>query len=147
MTVTVAKSTIYENIYKNFYDLTVAISGFTNIVFPAYHDTVYDATADYPIVIINSPEISWDTHTFGKNVYEGTIMIEVFQTTPKGAEEYSSDIANQIETSKGTLSDVGLRQVRQISTTSDQAPQGKIKLFYMALIYEFKFYASKTANY
>ena len=38
MTVTIAKSTVIENIYKNFYDLIVAITGFTTIVYPEFPD-------------------------------------------------------------------------------------------------------------
>ncbi len=144
MTVTVAKATIYENIYKNFYDIIVAISGFTNIVFPEFHDTLYDKTGDYPVVIISSPDIGWDQFTFGKNVYEGTIVVDIYQTTPKGADEFSSDVADQIETSKDTLSTVGLREVKLASTATDQIPQGKIKLFLKSLTFEYKFYASKT---
>ena len=43
MTVTVNKETILKNIFKNFYDLIVAISGFSTIVWPTYPDNVLNA--------------------------------------------------------------------------------------------------------
>lgn len=144
---TVAKATLLENIYKEFYDLLVAITGFSTIVYPVFPDVEEDATADYPIVIINSPEISWDTFTFGQNVSEGSITIDIYQTTAKDADLYASDVQDKIETSKGTLADVGLRQVHLTSTSSDMAPHGKIKVFLKSLTFEYKFYFSKTAAY
>ena len=73
MVVQISKSTVMSNIYKCFYDLVVAISGFTSIVYPTFPDVVKDSKDDYPIVIINSPEIDWSTFTFGKGIIkEGT---------------------------------------------------------------------------
>ncbi len=147
MTITVSKATVIENIFKNFYDLVAAITGFTTIVYPTFPDVEKDATGDYPIVIINSPEISWDTFTFGLNVLEGSITVDIYQTTAKDADLYASDVSNQIEVSKDTLADMGLRQVHLASTSSDMAPHGKIKVFLKSLTFEYKFYSAKTFAY
>ena len=144
MTVQVSKASVFENIFKNFYDIISAISGFSNIVYPTFPETVLDAKADYPVVVINPPEISWDTFTFGKNMTEGTIAIDVYRTTPKDSDLYASDISDQIETSKTTLAGVGLQMVTLESSTANQIPHGKIKVFMQTLIFNYKFTSVKT---
>ena len=140
----IAKSTVIENIYKEFYDLINAISGFSNTVFPVFPEVVKDATADYPLVIIDSPDISWDTFTFGKNVLNGNIDISVYTTVPKDTDQNTSKVNDKIESSKSTLATAGLRQVNLESTTSDMVPHGKIKVHIKTLTFVFKFYSNKT---
>ena len=138
------KSTIVSNIFKNFYDLVVAISGFTTIVYPTFPDVVKDSKDDYPIVIINSPEIDWSTFTFGKGMVEGEIMVDVYTTTPSDTDSKASAVSNKIETSKFTLAGVGLKQVDMERTRSDNAQKGKIKVFLKTLTFKFKYYYTKT---
>lgn len=144
MTVTIAKSTIFENIHRNFYDLITAISGFSTIVYAEYPSKVLDAKGDYPVIIVNPANLSWDTFTFGKNMLEGTVDIDIYTNTPKETDEKSSDINIAIEEGKTDLADVGLRQVRLDSTTNDVVLQGKIKVHIRTLTFAFKFYFDKT---
>lgn len=143
----VVTTTVVENIYKNFYDLIDAISGFSGTVFPAFHDSDVVNKTDYPIIVIGSPEISWSPHTFGKNVLQGTIAIDVYTTGADTADQFTSDIHNQIETSKSTLADQGLRQINLSSTTKDVVQHGDIRIHFKTLIFEFKFYFTKTFAY
>ena len=147
MTVTVSKATIISNVYKNFYDLVVAISGFSGIVWPTFPDNILDAKGDYPIVIINSPELAWEPFTLTKNMVEGTITIDVFTNTPSETDTKADLINNKIETSKATLADVGLRQVNLDSTSTDQAAQGKIKVHLKTITFNFKYYFTNTRAY
>ncbi len=147
MTVTVSKETILKNVFKNFYDLIIGISGFSIIVWPTFPDNVLDAKGDYPIIVINSPELSWEPFTFTKNVVEGTIAIDVFTNTPSETDTKADSINNKIETSKRTLSDLGLRQVNLDSTNTDMASQGKIKVHLKTITFNFKFYFTNTRGY
>ena len=147
MTVTVSKATIFENIYKNFYDLIVAISGFTTIVYPEFPDVNLTAEASYPIVIIDSPEIDWQPFTLGKGVVEGTIDITTHTVIPKTTDEYASDISDKVETSKGTLAGVGLHDVQLDTTDKDVVPQGDIKVHFKTLTFRYKFYFTKTGAF
>lgn len=144
MTVTVDKSTIFENVHRNFYDLITAISGFSSIVYAEFPSKVLDAKGDYPIVIVNPADVNWDTFTFGKNLLEGTIDIDIYTTTPKECDEKSSDINIAIENGKDDLATVGLRQVNLSGTTNDMIPQGKIKVHVRTLTFAYKFYFDKT---
>ena len=149
MVQTVSTATVVENIYKNFYDLIEATSGISGngYVYPEFPDIDITNKANYPIIIIGSPEISWNQHTFGKNVLNGTISIDIYVTDAKTADEFTSDVHNQIETSKDTLADQGLRQVNLSSTTKDMVPHGDIRVHLKTLIFEYKFYFTKTFAY
>lgn len=144
MTVTVSKATIYENIFKNFYDVIAAISGFSSNVYPVFPEIVIDAKADYPIIVIDPAEVDWSTFTFGKGIVEGSIMVEVHTITAKDTDERSSDISMGIEAEKDTLAGVGLRQIQQERSSSDVVPHGDIRLFIRSLPFSFKYYYTKT---
>jgi hypothetical protein len=147
MVVTVAKDTIIENIYKNFYDLISAISGFTSIVYPSFPEVVITNKSSYPIVVINSPEISWDQHTFGSNVAECSVSVEIYTTSAATTDQYASDVHNKMEISKGALSAVGIRQLNLESTDTNFEEAGKIKVHQKNLNFKFKVYFSKTFAY
>lgn len=145
--VQISKSSVIENIFKNFYDLVSAITGFSTIVYPAFPDITMDQKSDYPIIIINSPEISWDTLTFGKSLLEGSLTIDIYTTSAKTSDQYTSDISDKIETSKYTLAGVGLRQINLSGTTTDMAEHGKIKVHLKSLTFGYKFYFTKTSAF
>ena len=147
MTTAIDKSTIISNIYKNFYDLVVAISGFTSIVYPTFPDVVKDSKDDYPIVIINSPEIDWSTFTFGKGIVEGEIMVDIYTNTPSETDSKASAVSNKIETSKYVLAQVGLKDINLSRTSSDNVNTGKIKIFIKSLPFTFKYYYTKTGAF
>lgn len=144
MTVTVNKTTIFENIYKNFYDLTIAISGFANIVYPTFPETVLDGKSDYPVVVINPAVIDWKQFTQTKKMTDGTIAVDIYTTTAKDTDQKASSISNKIDTSKTTLAGVGLQMVELESTNPNQVPHGNIKVFMQTLIFKYKFTSSKT---
>uniref|UniRef100_A0A6M3K1W6 Tail protein n=1 Tax=viral metagenome TaxID=1070528 RepID=A0A6M3K1W6_9ZZZZ len=147
MAVTVSKSTVVENIYKNFYDLINAISGFSGICYPEFHENHdFDDKADYPVVIIGSPEVSWESFTFGKNVLSGTIEIDIYTTTAPLTDQYTSDISNQIDSSKHTLADQGLKMVELESTSKNVVTRGNINIHMKTLIFKFMFYFDKTTS-
>lgn len=149
MVQTVITATVVENIYKNFYDLVEAISGINGngYVYAEFPDINITSKSNYPIIVIGSPEISWSPHTFGKNVLNGTISIDVYVTDAKTSDQFTSDINNQIETSKDTLADQGLSQINLTSTTKDMVPHGDIRVHLKTLIFEYKFYFNKTFAY
>lgn len=148
MTTTVAKSTVIENIYKNFYDIIKTVTGFSTIIYPEFPEVSLDSKSSYPIAILYSPEINSSPLTFGQGKIEGTISFDIFTAnTPKTCDAYASDVIEKIETSKGTLSSVGLRQVELASTNKEVIMHGKIKVHTKTLIFEYKFYYPKTKAY
>ena len=140
----VTKEKIYEEVYKEFYDLIKAINGFSLIVYPAFSENVKDAKADYPQVVINSPDIDWKQFTQSKNITDGTIDIEIYTTTAKDTDVKASAVNNKIEISKTTLASAGLQKVFLESSTSDNVFHGKIKVFIKTLAFTYKFTSAKT---
>jgi len=148
MTVQVEKSTIIENIYKNFYDIIKTVTGFTTLIYPAFPEVSLESKSSYPIAILNSPEISSSQLSIGKGMIEGTISMDIFTADdPKTCDSYSSDVIDKVETSKYTLATVGIRQVQLASTNKEVVLQGKIKVHTKTLIFEYKFYYDKTRSF
>lgn len=145
MTVTVAKATILENIFKNFYDILNGNASLTGIIYAAYPEGFnIDAKGDYPVCILESADISEVQHTFGKTVVEGTIDFMIHTTDAKTTDQYTSDAKNEIETSKDTLAGVGLRVIFLSSTSKDTIIRGKMHVHIKTLTWSFKFYHTKT---
>lgn len=148
MTTTVVKSTLVENIYKNFYDLISAISGFSTVVYPAFHENInLTDKASYPIIVIDSPEIGNAPFTFGKGIVDGTISIDIYTTSADTADQYASDVIDGIETSKGTLAGLKLKQVHLNYTQKEIVLQGEIRVHHKMLTFKYKFYYTKTVTY
>ena len=147
MTVTVAKSTLIENIYKNFFDILNGNASFTSSIYPAFPDIKFDDKSDYPVFILGSPDVGQEQFTLGKTVVDGTIEFEVYTADAKTCDEFTSDAINHIETSKGTLADVGLHEVMQISTSKEVIPQGDVRVHIKTITFSYKFYYTKTTSY
>lgn len=145
LTVTVSKSTIVENVFKNFYDILNGNDSFTDIIFPAYPENFnIDSKGDYPVCILESPDISSEQFTMGKTVVDGTIEFMIHSTDAKTTDEYTSDAKEEIETNKYALSGVGLRMIFLTSTSKDTIIRGKIHIHVKTLTWSFKFYHTKT---
>lgn len=145
--VTVTKSTIRANIYKNFYDLINAISGFNGTVFPKYGDKVRDSIDDYPAIIIYPASVPKpEDLTVKKGRVFGSIIIEVYATNDKDADALSDKINNKIDESLHTLSLQGIRMVKLDDDDDDIDIRGKIKGFVKTLTYTFEYFFTKPSG-
>ena len=141
--VTIAKATIIENIHQTFYTLLNGITGFTGKIYPAYPDLSLDAEStksSYPIFILNSPDVdSWENFTLSKLKVSGTISVDVFTTSAKTADEYTSDVIDKIETSVANLRNDGLVFIKLSSMGKDQFQRGKLMIHNKNLGFSFEF--------
>lgn len=148
LTVTVSKSTIVENIFKNFYDLINASSSFTNKIYPAFPEGFnIDDKADYPVFILESARLNEEQFTFGKSYVDGTIVFDIYTSDAKTCDEYTSDAKDKIETDKYTLATLGLKMVFLDSNDKEVVQRGKINVHHMTLRWRFRFYYDKTSAY
>ncbi len=149
MTVTVVKSTVIENIFKNFYDLLAAVSGFSTLIYPESPNVNFTQEESYPVIILNSPNINSDSFTLGKGVIEGTIEVNIYTANdPALCDQFASDVIDKIETSKFTLAGVGLKMVQLQSTAKDVILQDqKLKVHMKSVIFEYMFYYDKTGAF
>lgn len=139
------KATIIENIYKEFYDLFSAITDFD--IYPAFPRKEITAKSSYPIMILDSPEISWDKFTFTKNSVSGTISLNIYTTKAETCDKYASDAIDKIETSRRALADAGLRKINLDSTVKDIIMHSKISVHVKSITFSYIFYFTKTTAY
>ena len=148
MTVTTGKATVFENVFKNFYDLLNSNGSFTSIIYPAFPEGFdIDDKGDYPLCILDSADLKEEQLSFGKSYVDGTIGFEIYTTSAATTDQYASDAKDQIETSKTTLAGVGLHRVFLDSSSKDTVQRGKINVHFIRLNFRFRFFFAKTFAY
>jgi hypothetical protein len=144
----VVKQTFIENIYKNFYDIVSAIDSpgsiFNNRIFPSMPDVELSQANSYPIIILESPNFNVTQFDIGKSLAEGTLTFTVYTTQAKLRDQIVDKIIYAIETNKGVLANMNIKQVFFGSITTDQVARGKIKINMTTIPVTYKFYFDKT---
>ena len=152
----VEKVSIISDIWKLFYDrvksqvTTVTITGghvvnvklYTN----NFNDTDFELNTHYPVIIVKTPIIPDKVFTFGKNVVNGSIEVDLYTTQAESADKFCSQIFNAIETYRGTLAQNGLRKITIIGPDSDMSMRGLIKVHIRKLRFEYVYYYDKTGG-
>lgn len=156
-TTSVAKSTIIENIWKNFFDRvkdqvkTASITGSVTVTVQNYvssfPDQLIDSKSDYPILVVNDPKVPSSTLTATKSRVDGTIEVEIYTTQAESASKFLSQIMNAISGYKKEFGGVGIRQVSVVDTNQDSATRGKIKLHNRSVVFSFTFFSTKTVGF
>lgn len=157
MTNTISQATILSDIWKNFFnrlktDVTsVTITGSTTVTIQTYTSNFPDKAIDdktaYPILIVDTPKISTSPLTASKSITEGTIMVDIYTNQRESAEKFLSLIIDSIETYKGDLSAVGIRDIEIADNDNDMVERGEIKIHNMSVTFSFKYYYSKTSGF
>lgn len=149
------KSTILKETWTNIYDRMVAnvtsvtLSDATTSTIKTYTgsfpDKPLDEKTDYPILVVNSPELSWEDFTLTRKEVNGTITIDIFTTKLESADLFLDAITNSIETYRGTLKgSYYMDQVNLESTDYDHFTRGKMKIHMRSCTFAFKFRFTKT---
>ena len=144
------KSTVLKNAWTNVYDRMVSnvtsvtltdsststIQTYTN----SFPDKKIDGKSNYPILVVNSPELSWEDFTLTKKQVNGTITIDVYTTKLESADLFLDAIIESIETYRNTLGNTyGMVWVNLESTDYDQFMRGKMKIHMRSCTFGFKF--------
>ena len=154
---TINKSTVVQNIWKNFYDrlknsvsqVTLSDSSSQTIQFysAAFPDRPNETKSNYPILIVNSPDIDWEDFTFTKKWLNGTITIDIFTTKAESADLFIDAIIDSIETYRDDFRDLGLMNINLESTGKDEFFIGKIKVHMKSCTFSFRYIFTKTNTY
>ena len=157
MATSVTKNSIIPDIWKNFYDrikdqvTTVEITGANTITIQNYvssfPDQLIDSKSDYPIIVVDDPKTPTGVLTAGKTRIDGDITIGVYTTQAESASKFLSLIIDSIETYKGDLSKVGIKNIEIIDTAQDSHSRDKIKLHYRRVTFSFEFFYNKTTGF
>lgn len=130
----ITKSSIFSSFYKIFYNRIIAnvadirSPARNKYVYPAFPSNLIDNSDSYPIIIINSPEISWDKFTLTKKWAMATIDIEVFVTKQEQLDSMSDSILAAIEGSYPTFDGIQIRMVQQTGSTTDHIIRDQITI-------------------
>lgn len=112
--VTVALSTIADNIWQSLYDHlqvgTYAIS--TSNIFSAYPDST-ESDVDYPIVIIHSPVVETHSAVVNRTYWESaiTVDIDVYHHKAINAKQMADEIRYALINGRNALSEAGLKNM------------------------------------
>jgi len=149
------RSTILQTVWGNFYDrikdnvssvsitgsVTVNIQTYTNF-FP---EKQIDEKGDYPILVVNSPDMDWERLTFRKKTANGTITIDIYTTQTESADKFLDAIIDSIETYRDDLKEnANLFDVNVESTSSDNATRGAFSVHLRSVTFGFKFQFTET---
>lgn len=154
---TVNKASIIPDVWKNFRDrikdqvITVTITGGTVVnvgnVVASFPDQLIDSKSEYPIIVIEDPKTPTDPLTTNKTQINGTIKIGVYTNQAESASKFIAQVINAIETYKGDLSKVGIRNIGIYDTNQDSFSRDKIKVHYRYVIFDFVLFYSNTVGF
>ena len=155
--VAIDKSEITQDIWKNFFDIlnnnvsdvTATDNSVHSVQFyaSAFPDKVADSKSSYPIVLVESPNLSWEDFTFTKKWVNGTITLDVFSTKAEVTDKMIDDVINLVETARDSLRDLGLMNVSLDSTDKDEFFRGQIKVHVKSATFTFRYIFTKTQTY
>lgn len=156
-TTIVSKASMIPNIWKNFYDrikaqvTTITITGSATVTVQNYissfPDGMLDLKSNYPIIVVNDPRVPTEILTAGKSRVDGTIEVEIYANQAEAASKFMSLIINSIETYKGDLAGVLIKNVEVSDTSQDFATRGKIKLHVRSAVFSFTYTYAKTEGF
>ncbi len=155
--VSISKTTVIQRIWENFYDLlntnvsTVTATDNSEHTVKRYASAFPDAAVttktSFPIIIVESPEISWEDFTLTKKWVNGNITIDTFTTKAEVADKMVDDVVNLIEIGRDNLRDLGVDMVNLESSSKDEFFRGKIKVHMKSITFTWRYAFTKTQTY
>lgn len=157
MVTSITKATIIPDVWKNFYDrikadvTTVTITGDVVITvdnhISSFPDKLLDTKSNYPIIVIEDPNTPTENFTSSKTRIDGSIVIGVYTNQSESASKLLAKIIDSIETYKGDLSTVGIKDVKVEGINQDSVTRGEIKLHYRKVTFNFMVFYNKTSGF
>lgn len=149
MATTVTSATMYDSIWKNFFDLvstnvttvTLADSSTSTIQRTSsyFPDNVYKNKANFPVIVIQEPNLPEDINTFRNALVSGTIDIEVDAIKKEEVSKFLSAIRYQINQNESTLNTNGIYEVQVEDDDADTIEREGLKIHYGIITFSFQF--------
>lgn len=147
---TVSSSNIGVDVWRLFYDRiksqvrSVTLSNGDIARIKDYSDSFPDRKketgADYPIILINHPEIGTEPLSFRSTMTLGSITIEVIGTGSQTVDRFSDAIINKIISYSSDLEENGIENVQVEDTTSPpSAKKGELNLHSRQIRFSFEY--------
>lgn len=146
----VTKELLIKDLYNVFYNRIfhniTDPKGRTKWIFPAWPETFdIDNKDDYPVCILNSPEIEgWEKFTLTKKNAIFTISAEINSTSMAELDSLASQVMNAIETTRGNFKFFKITFVEPDGTDTDHAFRDAISVHNKIMRFRGKFLFNKT---
>jgi hypothetical protein len=105
----------------------------------AFPDRLFDDPANYPFLIMNSPEFSFTPLTFRNRELEGTIEFEILTTQSESADKFLDLLTYTLLNNEDTLRAEGLEELELDSTDSTHYDRNKIGVHSRMAVWRFRF--------
>lgn len=154
--IAINKQSVLNDIWKTFKDAltsgvtTVTLTDSTTQTIQTYTESfpqsIIDEKSDYPIMIVNPPDLSWEDFTQTKKWANGTITIEIYSTKNEAADLFIDGVIDTVETNRDDFGEENIMFIQLDSTTSDTAvkPGTDIQVHLRTVTFSFRFPFTKT---
>jgi len=149
-----SKNNIIQTVFQNIFDrlesdvTSVNITGSTTVTIKTYTnsfpDKNIDAKGDYPILIVNSPDINWENFTIRKKWANGTFAVDILTTQREAGDKFIDAIMDSIETYRDDLKTVGMHFVNLENSSYDTFFRGGFKVHFRSASFSFKYIFTST---
>ena len=151
------KATVSQAVFENVYDrlkasvtsVTLSDSSTSTIqtYTGAFPDQDIDDKSKYPILVVNSPDLSWEDFTLTKKQVNGTFSIDIFTTKAEASDVFMDAIISSIEGYRKNFRDLGMVYINLEDTSYDHFQRDKIKVHMKSCTFSFKYRFQKTQSY
>ena len=139
----ISKSTILENVFKIFYDDLATLTSFS--IYPAFPYKDISSKSSYPIMVLESPDVSWENFTIKRKKVSGSIDFEINTTDAKTCDQFASAAINHIETQTRNLRTEGLINVQLDGMSKSGEQQGELNIHQKVITWSFEYVFDKSS--
>jgi len=142
--VTINNSNLISGVFETLYDLLDANVTDPNAppsrkwIFSTYPGNEIDTKSDFPIIIINPPNYTWQNFTITKKWAEYEVEIDIYSTKAEQADKLLDEILNVLETNRTALGADGIIKYKVIGTSSSTVKNGEIRVHIRTGTIQFK---------
>ena len=160
--VTIDKTEIIADVYKDFFDLLSTASKIPDTQSPARSKFWYSAWPDswysdnttletfkksLPVGIIEISLDNWEDFTLTKKFANVSVRVEWYTTSSENNDKYADLIVKTIEQNRNQFSIDGIRNINLNSVNKDTLLRGAIKVHVSRINFTGKVYFTKTVTW
>ena len=145
----ITKAALFSSIYKLFYttintNLANPHVAGTHYIFPAFPLNKIDDSDTYPLMVIESPNISEEEFTFTETEYEATLDIYYYGTSAKDVDDYKDKLINCIEDrTKSVFEANGIEFLKMEASPTENFDHGAVRGHLFRMSFTMKVYLAR----
>lgn len=150
------KQSIYTDIFTLFYNTlndniaSPRSSPGARWIFPDYPANKIENTENYPMVVIEGPDLDYDDFTFTENEFDGEVRIHVLaagEEASKKLDELNGKVLHAIETTtKSVWESNGIEKIKMNNNRRDRFTYGAVRGKLNEQTWNFQVYLDKVTD-